>query len=406
MTDSVRPWDALGLTSPFRRDCALAALVALLSATVLWLPDPTVTATGFVVLTLLAAQAIALCLRRVRPLVCIALVLVLQTVLSAVVPTGQGVRGPAVAIAVYTCGTLLTVRRSFALAAAAAGTEIAGYVLFSAVPATFGPAPVMQPSAVVARAAGQLLVALAAYGGAALIGQNVAMRRRYAELVELRAAEAARAQAARVESALAAERTRMARELHDVAAHHLTSVIVQAALVERLVERNPAAARTGAITVREEGRKALSNLRFIVGALREDGTNGAPAAGLAGIAELASGQGASLTVTGEPRDVPPAADMAFYRVAQEALSNARDHAPGAPVTITIRHRRDGTTLLVRNDPPAVVATPPNGDRRGFGLIGMRERATLIGATLTAGPAADGGWQVELTVPRAEGEPPP
>ena len=98
--------------------------------------------------------------------------------------------------------------------------------------------------------------------------------------------------------------------------------------------------------------------------------------------------------------------MAFYRVAQEALSNARDHAPGAPVTITIRHRRDGTTLLVRNDPPAVVATPANGDRRGFGLIGMRERAKLIGATLTAGPAADGGWQVELTVPRAEGEPPP
>ena len=256
MTDSVRPWDALGLTSPFRRDCALAALVALLSVdrAVVSRPDRDrhrlrrADPAGRAGDRAVPAPGAAAGVHRTgaRP----------ADRLSAVVPTGQGVRGPAVAIAVYTCGTLLTVRRScpgrrggrhrdrqLCLVQRGAGH-------FDPPPSSRGwppwPGPVPPGG-------------LAAYGGAALIGQNVAMRRRYAELVELRAAEAARAQAARVESALAAERTRMARELHDVAAHHLTSVIVQAALVERLVERDPAAARTGAITVREEGRKALSN---------------------------------------------------------------------------------------------------------------------------------------------------
>jgi signal transduction histidine kinase len=385
------------MNTPFRRDCAFAVLVAAGSMVLLLVPDEVDPSIG--VLSLLVAQSLFLALRRVRPLLCVALVIALQIALAAAMPPGQGIRGPALAIAVYTGGTLLTARRAYALAGSAALAEISAFVVFNSAPA--GPSLVV----VATKAGVQLILTALVYGAAALLGLHTATRRRLAALVELRAAEAAEAQRARVESALAAERSHMARELHDVAAHHLTSLIVQATLVERLLDRDIEAARRSAAEVREEGRNTLRNLRLIVGALRDPVTSdgGAPVPGLAMIDELAAG--VPVVVSGEPRGLPPAADLTVYRVAQEALSNARDHAPGAAVTIAIRHRDRDSTLEVRNG-PATRAAPAGAEargHRGFGLTGMRERATLIGATLTAGPTGDGGWLVELTVPSTEGD---
>jgi signal transduction histidine kinase len=205
---------------------------------------------------------------------------------------------------------------------------------------------------------------------------------------------------------LAAERARTARELHDVAAHHLTSLIVQATLVERLLDRDPAAARSHAAAVREEGRNTLNNLRLIVGALRDE--SGADpdlpdGSGLAMIDRLVSGGEAELTVEGTPGVQDPAVELALYRVAQESLTNARDHAPGAPVTITLAYREPETTMEIHNGPATGPSIERDRGRRGLGLVGMRERASLIGAALEAGPTADGGWRVRLTVPRPTGD---
>ncbi|MDR7274833.1 sensor histidine kinase [Catenuloplanes atrovinosus] len=392
----------MDLTRPRRRtlflwDCALAVLMALFSVVLLWLSypdrDPGVATTA-----VMAAQALALCLRRVSPVPGLLVMLALQVALCAVAMDGVGLRGPALTIAVYTCGTLMTARRALALAGLTALVEVTAY-------ATLGGMPLRGTPLELSQLAGQALLALLLYAGGALLGQNTAMRRRYAEVVEQRAAADAEAHRARTEAALSAERARMARELHDVAAHHLTSLIVQATLAERLLDRDVEAARRATVAVREEGRSTLHQLRLIVGALRADGGTDPhlPDGGLAMIERLTADGTASLTVTGTPTAPAPAVDLTFYRVAQEALANARQHAPGAAVAVTLAYRPAETTMDIHNT-PAPGGTPA-ADRRhpGFGLVGMRERATLIGATLTAGPAPDGGWRVTLTVPRTAAE---
>ncbi|MEV4351099.1 histidine kinase [Actinoplanes sp. NPDC049596] len=406
--DWVRRLDAVGLSTPFRRDCAFAALVAALSAALLLLPgdaDLTFSRTehsDIPVLILLVAQAAVLCLRRIRPIWCISAVLVLQVALASVALPGEGLRGVALMIAVYSCGTVLSASRAYLVAGLAAVTEIGSFVVLSAVPAADGDVPGFS---------GEFFVALLLYGTAALLGRSAMLRRRYAEVVELRAAETAENLRVRADAALADERTRMARELHDVAAHHLTALIVQATVVERMLDRDPDAARRAAAAIRTEGRSALGNLRSVVGTLRETGAaelEGAAVPGLQGISELVANHAdprnrPTLTVSGEAGDLPAAAQLTLYRVAQEALSNARDHAPGAKVTVKIDYRTEAGVLEVRNGPATAAPAGSERDHRGFGLIGMRERAGLIGATLAAGPTPDGGWSVKLTVPRRGGQ---
>ncbi|GAA2881331.1 ATPase [Actinoplanes cyaneus] len=380
------------------RDGVPAVAAVPLTAMLLWLAgrDGVPGVDRAPVLVLMTAQTLLICLRRVSPLWCVTLMLVLQIAISAAAPDGTGVRGAGLAVAVYTCGTLLRARTAITLAVLTAAVEIGGYALLS-------PPPLPDPALDLARIALHLTLSLLLYVGAALLGAHVSMRRRYTEAVAARADADAQAHRARTEAVLTAERARTARELHDVAAHHLTSLIVQATLVERLLDRDPAAAGRHAAAVREEGRNALHNLRKIVGALR-DGEGEDPhlpdGSGLAMIHRLVSGGEAVLTVDGEPGAQDPAVELALYRVAQEALTNARDHAPGAPVTITLAYREAGTTMEIRNGPAARPPVQRDRAHRGFGLRGMRERASLIGAALDAGPAGDGGWRVRLTVPRA------
>ena len=379
------------------QDGALAVAAVPFTALLSWLTGPG-DIMGMPVQALMAAQTLLICLRRVSPVWCVTLMLILQTAISAAVPHGTGLRGAGLAIAVYTCGTLLAERTAITLAVITAVVEIGGYAVLAMV-------PLRNPAVEAAQIALHLVLSLLLYVGAALLGAHLTMRRRYTGAVEARAAADEEAHRARTEAVLTAERARTARELHDVAAHHLTSLIVQATLVERLLDRDPQAARRHAAAVREEGRNTLHNLRLIVGALR-DGDGADPhlpdGSGLAMIDRLVSGGEAVLTVDGTPGAPDPAVELALYRVAQEALTNARDHAPGAPVTIALTYRESETTMEISNGPAA--GAPARGDRRdrGFGLIGMRERASLIGADLDAGPTAGGGWRVRLTVPHAVG----
>jgi signal transduction histidine kinase len=197
----------------------------------------------------------------------------------------------------------------------------------------------------------------------------------------------------------------MARELHDIAAHHLSGMVVQAAVVERLIDRDPQAAKEAAAWIRAQGRETLHNLRLVVGALRgpggDDLDEGAPVPGLAVLDRLVRtarelGTPVELVRDGEPVELPPIADVTFYRVVQEALANVREHAPGAPARIVLRYGVADVSLEVEN------AARPAPDRprvnRGFGLAGMQERAQLIGATLDTGPTPSGGWRVALRLP--------
>nr|WP_232531263.1 histidine kinase [Microlunatus antarcticus] len=209
----------------------------------------------------------------------------------------------------------------------------------------------------------------------------------------------------------------MARELHDVAAHHLTGLLVQASAAERLVGADPEAARRAVLEVRAQGRQALDNLRAVVGVLRQHGggtgavgTAGAldldPVPGLAvlpGLIDAARGLGdpVRLEVVGTPVPLAPVADVTAYRVAQEALSNARQHAPQQEVVVTLTYTDDAVRLCVVSGSPDPAATPvPDpGVRVGFGLAGMRERAALVGGVLEAGPVPGPAWRVALLLPR-------
>lgn len=405
-----------GVVGEFRRDVALAVLVlvgstALLVA-LLALPSPSgVPAFGpvqsGVALVGTAVQALLLVLRRLRPALCLGLVAVVQLAMTVALPVAVTVRVLAPLVAAYTCGARLPVRRVTELVVGVAvletaGLAVAGLVVDPGAPDTAGP--------LLTLVVGQLLTGLLTYAAAAVLGAYTATRRRYAELLELRAAEEEAAQRARADAAIGQERARMARELHDVAAHHLSGMVVQAAVVERLVDHDPQTAKEAAAWVRRQGKETLESLRQVVGTLRgavgqmadPDDDRGAPVPGLAVLDRLvatarALGTPVSLTYDGEPPSLPPLADVTFYRVAQEALANARDHAPGAPVRIELRHGPAQVALEVRNDAGSPGSARPAG-RRGFGLVGLRERAQIIGAQLEAGPVPAGGWRVAIMLP--------
>lgn len=420
---------AVGLTTPFRRDCALGALVAVGSAALvlLLLADPQVAAqmrlTPFqvtAVIVTICAQGAVLCLRRIRPALCLVVVLLLQLALMPLLPAGGSVRGPAQAIAAYTCGSVLRPRTASWVVGLSALVDTAGVAVASVAVSAAGPQDVSPALTVVWLVVGQALTGLLVYAAPALAGMYVATRRRYVDLLQATAAEAIEVQRTRADAAVRRERSRMARELHDIAAHHLSGMVVQAAVVEKLIDRDPDAARRTAAWVRSQGKETLHDLRQVVGALREpdgadgaDGTDGglvdggAPVPGLATLDHLVrttrdTGTPVELVREGPARDMAPIADVTFYRVAQEALANARDHAPGAAVRVVLRHD-DDVVLDVVNEAPPSAAAPERG-HRGFGLVGMRERAQLVGAELAAGPTADGGWRVRLRLPADGAEP--
>nr|WP_246256100.1 histidine kinase [Isoptericola halotolerans] len=210
----------------------------------------------------------------------------------------------------------------------------------------------------------------------------------------------------------------MARELHDIAAHHLSGIVVQAAAAERLVDHDPERARESLRWIRTQGRSTLDDLRLVVGLLRSDGGTGAdledaPQPTLEDLPELlalARSAGADIRheVRGTQGDVPPNTQRTVYRVLQESLANARRHAPGQPVDVVVDHRPAELVLTVRNrvsvDSTALAPSTSTGDRPGrvappgHGLIGMRERAALVEGTLEAGAVPGGAWRVRLAVP--------
>lgn len=201
------------------------------------------------------------------------------------------------------------------------------------------------------------------------------------------------------EEVRSSERERIARELHDSVAHHVSAIAIQAQAGRAVAKNNPDAAAEALATIEEAAARTLSDMRSMVGALRgDDGAELAPQQGIRDIASLAGAHsGLRVTVAPLPEaDGATAVGAALYRIAQESVTNAIRHAPGASqVEVRVANGGDEYTLTVKDDGRAVA---PDGRSAGYGLIGMAERARLLGGILDAGPAPGGGWQVKAVLP--------
>ncbi|MFH9649269.1 sensor histidine kinase [Streptomyces albidoflavus] len=217
---------------------------------------------------------------------------------------------------------------------------------------------------------------------------------------------------AKISEAVALERAAMARELHDIAAHHLSGISLMASAVARQTASAPDEARSGALEIRKQSNAILEDLRRLVGLLRDAASEDEGVKTLAtlpGLIETARATGARVDVvlrSDERRKpgagVSPLGQLAAYRMVQESLTNASRHAPGAHCVVTVDDRDPHRLrLTVRNAPPGPQARPASGGS-GFGIVGMRERAALIGGSFDAGPADDGGWETRMSIPHESG----
>jgi signal transduction histidine kinase len=249
-----------------------------------------------------------------------------------------------------------------------------------------------------------VLFAVAAVVGAALRGRREAR-------TQLAAQETATAEE-RARRTLLEERSRIARELHDVVAHHMSVISIQAEAAPYRVPDPPEELTRSFGVIRENAVEALTELRRVLGVLRagepgagpRDASVDAPQPSLARLDDLLTnvrraGLDARAEVTGEPLPLPQGVELSAYRIVQEALSNVLRHAPGARARVHITHRPEGVDLRIRNTAP--IRTPEPSPGAGHGLLGMRERAAMLGGHLTAGPAADGGFEVAAHLPRAD-----
>jgi signal transduction histidine kinase len=198
------------------------------------------------------------------------------------------------------------------------------------------------------------------------------------------------------------ERARIARELHDVVAHHVSMVAVQAETARLTTPGMPEEGQERLLAIGDTAREALTEMRRLLGVLRADAAGDAeraPQPGLGHLTELledarAAGTSVRLTVSGAVAPLPAGVDLTAYRIVQETLTNARRHASGATVEVELRFAADALHLRVRDDGPG----PGEGEPHGHGLLGMRERAASVGGTLRAGRAAEGGFAVEAELP--------
>ncbi|MFG1947606.1 sensor histidine kinase [Nonomuraea sp. NPDC048826] len=322
------------------------------------------------------STALLLLMRRKRPLLTAALSLGIEIIASFLaMPSGS----PFLVIALYSLG-----RYTDGLRAAIAG-GVGGILLGAAreVSAALDPGPDAQGLWL----AGLVLVVIPVG-----LGQYVRIR---AELRE-------RAQREAADAAVRAERRRIARELHDVVAHHLSVINALVGGARATLPPDQDVAREALHGAEETARQALSEMRQLLDVLRADDGGGADAATGVGTARLpalveeagTAGLPTRLTVLGEPLTLPTAVDHAVYRIVQEALTNTRKHSVGARATVLLSYEPSAIEVEVLDDGMARPSPGPTG----FGLGGMAERVALCGGRLSTGPREEGGFRVHARIP--------
>jgi signal transduction histidine kinase len=258
---------------------------------------------------------------------------------------------------------------------------------------------------------GSLLQAVAVVGIPLVLGLFFAARAQAKASRENEVLALERERDALIQAAISRERIAMSRELHDIAAHHMSGIALLASAIYRQVDVDPRAAKLSAQQVRAQSKSVLDDLRRVIGLLRDDSETSHSVETLAAVRELvevrrSAGTPIELVMLAPerpPRDwlpsagIGPLAQLVAYRMVQESLANAAAHAPGARCVVEIDDRDpQQLTVAVMNDGSHA---PDLGPGSGFGLVGMRERAELIAGELRYGATTDGGWQVRLTIPR-------
>jgi len=241
-------------------------------------------------------------------------------------------------------------------------------------------------------AAARVVVLIAA----ALLGDNVRARRAYVRAIEEKAARLEREHETQAQRAAAEEQARIARELHDVVAHALSVIVVQAGAADDAFEFDPARARGPIREVDRAARAALADLRRVLGIVQ--GGEYEPQPSLGQLDRLvdsvrATGLDVTLEIDGRRQPLPAAVDLSAYRIVQEALTNTLKHAAAAHIRVRVRYGRE-LELEVRDDGRG----PATQSIGGNGLVGMRERVALLGGRLDAGPAGGGGYRIAAAIP--------
>lgn len=243
------------------------------------------------------------------------------------------------------------------------------------------------------------------FGVAWLVGHTLRRRSRETEAAVARASRLEREREALAQAAVLDERVRIARELHDIVAHSISVIVVQAAGGRAALAREPARARAAFDAIEATGSQAMVEMRRLLGVLRTVGEASllTPQPGLGQLEALAerareAGLEVETAVTGVPPPLPAGLDLSAYRILQEAVTNAIKHAGRARVRIAVAHLPGRLDLSVEDDGAGGGGVRATGEGAGHGIVGMRERAELYGGTVEAGPAPGGGFRVSATIP--------
>jgi signal transduction histidine kinase len=377
----------VGRLATRHQDLLLAVALAVMAQIEIWAADTLSLQDRLLGSPLALVATLALIWRRSAPLLVLGILAATFFLGSLVVPTsGEDpvALGIALVVAVYSVGAHAGGRRAVAgiaatitlvLAVAATdpeGTTLGGLIFFALV-----------------------------VGGPWLAGRAIRHRRLSERLLEERAISAEREREERARAAVAEERSRIARELHDVVAHAISVVVLQARGGRRSLATNPGEAREAFDAIESTGREALEEMRRLLGMLRkgDDELALAPQPSLASLDALAAqvsaaGLPVEVAVEGEPRELPPGIDLSAFRIVQEALTNALKHAGPAAAHVVVRYGPDELELEIVDTGAGV----ENGSGTGHGLIGMRERAALYGGDVSVGRRTEGGFAVRVRLP--------
>ncbi len=337
-----------------------------------------------VVVGLLATWSLAL--RRRNPVAVLVVVVAAGLLLDLVLGGNSGALVPQIAVAVYTMALGWTWRRASLVAVA---TALAFIVSGAIGQRDLGLATVVSRAAVI--------------GGATAVGLYMATRRAYVEALQQRNLHLERERALLSTQAVAEERVRIARELHDVVAHHVSLLVVQAGGVRATLDPDHPA-RPVLESMAATGRQALDEMRRMLGLLRVGEAGAAPdltpQPGLGDIEALvaqtrAAGLPVEFSVEGDPRPLPVGVDLSAYRIVQEALTNVMKHAGPARVRVALHHGEHALEIEVLDNGRGNLGA---ARAAGHGLVGMRERVALFGGELVTGPAPRGGFAVHARLP--------
>jgi signal transduction histidine kinase len=248
-------------------------------------------------------------------------------------------------------------------------------------------------------AVGDVLFPAVLVGAFCLAGRTARSRARLAGELHEAAARANERRAARAEQAVVEERKRIAREMHDVVAHSMSVMVVQAGGARRILERDPPRAQDAARLIAGTGREAIAELQRLLGVLQIEPAPAPTLDGLDGLLERARAAGlpVALTVEGERRPLPEGVELAAYRVVQEAITNAIKYAGAAPTEVHVWYGRSDVELQVSDRGPGDGA-PGRVGGGGHGLVGMRERVRIFGGELHTGRRTGGGFEVRARIP--------